>query len=116
MTDYLFLLRGGTAEKEKMSPEEMQQHTQKCITWIEKLTREGVYKGGKPLDRSGKTVRGKKATVTDGPYAESKDLIGGYCIIQAASYAKAAEIAKGCPVFEFDGSVEIREISTFESK
>ena len=94
----------------KMSPEEMQQHMKKWMTWIEQLSKAGTFKAGEPLDDKGKVLRGKKQTVTDGPYAESKDLVGGYLIVTAASLAKATEIAKGCPIFENDGSVEIREI------
>src|SRR5262245_43156876 len=110
MTDYLFLFRGGDAAMAKMSPEQMQQHMGKWMTWIEDLTRNGTFKAGEPLDQKGKVIRGKKRGVTDGPYAESKDLVGGYLLIQAASLATAAEVAKGCPIFESDGSVEIREI------
>ena len=110
MTDYLFLFRGGDAHMSKLSPEEMQKNMQKWMTWIDQLSRAGTFKAGEPLDKSGKVIRGKKQVVTDGPYAESKDLVGGYLIVKAASLAKATEIAKGCPIFESNGSVEIREI------
>jgi len=110
MTDYLFLFRGGDAAMAKMSPEQMQQHMQKWMTWIDELTRKGSFKAGEPLDKAGKVIQGKKQVVTDGPYAESKDLVGGYLIVRAASLTKATEIAKGCPIFESNGSVEIREI------
>jgi hypothetical protein len=108
MTDYLFLFRGGAMEK--MSPEQMQQNMAKWIAWIAQLEKAGTFKAGEPLDSKGKVIRGKKQAVTDGPYAESKDLVGGYLIITAPSLAKATDIAKGCPIFESDGSVEIREI------
>jgi len=110
MTDYLFLFRGGDAAMAKMSPEELQQNMGKWIGWIEELGKKGIFKSGEPLDGKGKVIRGKKQVVTDGPYAESKDLVGGYLIVQAASLAKATEIAKGCPIFENNGSVEIRAI------
>jgi hypothetical protein len=110
MTDYLFLFRGGDAAMSKMSPEELQQNMGKWIAWIDDLSKKGLFKSGEPLDGKGKVIRGKKQVVTDGPYAESKDLVGGYLIVQAASLAKAADIAKGCPIFENNGSVEIREI------
>jgi len=100
---------------EKMSPEQLQKNMQKWMTWIENLSKDGIYKAGEPLDKAGKTIRGKKAAVTDGPYAESKDLVGGYLIVKAASLAKATDIAKGCPIFESDGSVEIREIKDIHS-
>ena len=110
MKDYLFLVRGGDAALAKMSPEQMQQHMQKWMAWIEQMSKAGIFKAGEPLDQKGKVLRGKKQLLTDGPYAESKDLVGGYLIVKAASLAKATEIAKDCPIYENDGSVEIREI------
>jgi len=65
---------------------------------------------GHPLERDGKFVNGKKKTVTDGPFTESKDLIGGYTLIEASDLAQAAEIAKGCPILEAGGAVEVRPV------
>lgn len=113
MADYLLLIRGCMAST--MSPEQMQNHLQKCRTWIENLTKDGIFKDGQPLADAGKSIRGKKAVVMDGPYAESKDLVSGYIIIQASSLSKATEIAKDSPMLELDGSVEIREIKDLKS-
>jgi hypothetical protein len=110
MADYLFLFRGGDAAMSKMSPEQLQQNMGKWMSWIEQLSKAGSFKAGEPLGQGGRVIRGKKQVVTDGPYAESKDLVGGYLIVKAASLAKATEIARGCPIFESDGSVEIRDI------
>ncbi|HZE95541.1 MAG TPA: YciI family protein [Planctomycetota bacterium] len=110
MADYLFIIRGGDAAKAKLSPEQLQQHMQRWMTWIDQMSQKGIFKAGEPLDEKGKTIRGKKQVLTDGPYAESKDLVGGYLIIQAASLAKATEIARDCPCYDLDGSCEIREI------
>ena len=110
MTDFLYLFRDCEGAKGKMSPEQLQQHMQKWMDWIERLAKAGIYKAGEPLDKGGKVIRGKKQAVTDGPYAESKDLVGGYLIIKADSLAKATTLAKECPIYELDGSVEIREI------
>jgi hypothetical protein len=62
------------------------------------------------LDGTGKVVRGKAKVVTDGPYAESKDAIGGYLVIEAKDLAEAVELSKGCPVLEGEGSVEVRPV------
>jgi hypothetical protein len=113
MADYLYLIRG--RNHESMTPEQMQKHLQKWRTWIENLTKDGIFKDGQPLDKDGKSMRGKKAVVTDGPFAESKDLVNGYLIIKASSLSKATEIAKDCPVFEVDGAVEVREIKDLMS-
>ena len=63
-----------------------------------------------PLEAEGKVVKGRGRAVTDGPFAEAKDLVGGYTLIEADSLAHAAQLASGCPILEFDGSVEIRPI------
>lgn len=110
MPDYLLLIRGCMTST--LSPDQMQDHLQKARTWIDKLTKDGIFKGGQPLADGGKWIRDskQKPIVTDGPYAESKDLVNGYIIIQASSLAKATEIAKKAPMLHLDGSVEIREI------
>jgi len=108
MPDYLFLIRG--CDSDKMSPEQMQQHVQKCLTWIDQMTREGTFKASEPLDKAGKVVHSKNRVVTDGPYAESKDLVSGYVMVKAASLAKATEMARSCPMGEHATSVEVREL------
>ena len=65
---------------------------------------------GQPLEDTGKVVRGKQKTVTDGPYTESKDLVGGYTLVEAKDLAQAAELSKGCPIFDTDGLVEVRPV------
>jgi len=71
----------------------------------------GVIKDpGHPLERSGKVVRGKPVAVSDGPFAEAKDVIGGYTLIEASDLAHASEIAKGCPILEVGGEVEVRPV------
>jgi hypothetical protein len=110
MAKYLFLFRGGMPAPQ--SPEEAQKQMQKWGTWIQALTQKGHFKAGEPLEAtSGKVVRGKKKTVTDGPYIEAKDLVGGYLLITAESLDHAVELSKGCPIFEHDeGTVEVRVV------
>jgi len=79
-------------------------------TWIGELSKRGQFKGGDPLEPGGKQVKGKKKTVVDGPFAEAKDLIGGYLLVTADSLDDAAELARGCPSLELDGTVEVRPI------
>ena len=67
---------------------------------------------GDRLDGTGKVVRGKTKTVTDGPYVEVKDFIQGYMIVNAKDVQQAIELAKGCPILESDGSVEVRPFSS----
>jgi hypothetical protein len=107
MSEYLFLFRGVNRDK---SPEEMQQHMQKWMTWITELSESGrMPERGRPLEDGGKTVRGTGKAVTDGPYAE-KDIVSGFLIINAKDIDEAVEVSKGCPIFEGDGAVEVRPV------
>ncbi len=109
MAAFMFVFRGGAARQD--SPEQLQQHMQKWFSWFEGLRRSGVYRDqGAPLEPTGKVIRGARKAVSDGPYAESKDLVGGYAIIEAKDLDAAVEVARGCPTFERDGVVEVRPV------
>ncbi len=109
MAKFMFIFRGG--DYGRLSAEEAQRHTQKWMTWFERLTRDGVYGGaGAPLERSGKVVRSARGAVSDGPYAEAKDVVGGYGIIEARDLDAAVELARGCPAFDINGLVEVRPV------
>ena len=109
MKDFMFIFRGGS-DARNFSPEEMQEHMKKWFSWIDRLKAKNTYITGQPLTPAGKTVRGSKALVTDGPFAESKEIVGGYFLIKANSLEEAAEIAKDCPDLPLLGSVEVREV------
>jgi len=108
MAQFALIFRGGDAPG---SPEQMQQHMQRWMTWFQGLTRDGVYHDvGAPLEPGGKVVRGARPAVSDGPYAEAKDLVGGFAIVDARDLEAAAELAKGCPTYERNGFVEVRPV------
>jgi hypothetical protein len=109
MANFLYVFRGDGMGR--LSPQEMQKQMDRWRTWIEQLTKSGNFKAGEPLERNGKVVTGRKKLVTDGPYAESKDLVGGYLLVSAANLDEAVELSRGCPIFETDGSVEVRPIA-----
>lgn len=112
MSEFLMLFRGGDGEMAKFSPEQVQAHMQKWGQWMGGLQEAGKMLGAEPLAPTGATVSGTKMVVTDGPYLEGKEMVGGYLMCKAESMAEAIEIAKGCPVLEFaDGNVEVREIT-----
>lgn len=93
-------------------PEEMQKIIQRYTSWTSKLGKQGRLKGGEKLrDGEGKVLRGagKKMTVTDGPYSETKEVIGGFWILEAADYDEAVRLAADCPHLEF-GTLSIRAI------
>src|SRR5579871_6422814 len=99
MSEFLYLYRGGERDS---SPEQAQQTMQKWMKWLTDL--------GQPLERTGKLVQGSKKTVTDGPFAEAKDVVGGYTLIEARDLDQAVDLSKGCPIFEFGGAVEVRPV------
>jgi hypothetical protein len=108
MSEFVYLYRGG---EEGRSPERMQQMMQKWMTWLKELGQKGHIKDqGQPLERAGKLVKGKQKAVTDGPFAEAKDVIGGYTLIEARDLDQAVELSKGCPIFEVEGAVEVRPV------
>jgi hypothetical protein len=111
MADYLFLFRGGMQHEPGHTPAELQASTQKWMSWIGGIGKAGQLKGGQPLENGGKFIAGKKRAVTDGPFAEAKDVIGGYLIVNAKDLAAAFEIAKGCPGPDEGGSVEVRGLA-----
>jgi hypothetical protein len=109
MATFLYVFRGNDLGRQ--SPAEMQQTMQKWTVWMEQLAKGGHFKAGEPLEPAGKTIRGPKRTVTDGPYAEAKDFVGGYLLVTATNLDHATELAHGCPIFEREGgSVEVRPI------
>ncbi len=110
MKDFLFVYRNNSTNLPIGSPEEMQVITKKWMDWIGGIAAQNkLTDRGNRLAPAGKVVKPGKV-ITDGPYSEIKELIGGYSIVKAASLEEAAEIAKGCPGLEFGGNVEVREI------
>jgi hypothetical protein len=111
MASYMLLLRGGNASLEAYSPEQMQALIQPYIDWSRRLREEGRHLGGDELAAGGQVLRANGyGFVVDGPYAETKEDIGGYFLIRAADDAEALDVAKGCPVFTHGGFVEVRRI------
>ena len=109
MSEYVFLYRGNT-DKSKLSPQELQRQMQQWMAWFKELEKKGKLKSiGQPLEREGKVV-GRKKTVTDGPYAETKDVVGGYSVVEARNLDEAAALAAGCPGIETGGFVEVRPV------
>lgn len=111
MKEFMFIFKGPYYEDLNFSAEAAQQQMQKWFQWIDQLKEQGIYVEGRPLLKDGgKTVSGKDHLVTDGPFAESKELVGGYMIIKAGNIKEALAATKGFPDYEYDGSVEVREV------
>ena len=115
MAKYMLLLHDNVAAFSNVSPEEMQKVIEKYIAWGDKLKKKGVVQGGHKLtDEPGRVMRRKdgQVRVTDGPYSESKEILGGYYMIEAPSYEQAIEYARDCPQLDYGGTIEVRQIDT----
>lgn len=111
MSKFMFFFWNNEGNSKNLSPERMQGLMKAWMDWVEELKQGGhLVQTGERMKATGKMVRGKSKTVTDGPYAEAKDTIGGYLVLQATDLDQAVELAKGCPVLEGDGMVEVRPI------
>ena len=109
MSEFLFLYRGG--ESGRSSPEVAQQTIQKWMSWMKDMGAKGHLKDqGHPLERTGKLVKGQKKTVTDGPFAETKEHLAGYYIIDCENLDEAIEWAAKIPTEcqGYAGCIEIR--------
>jgi len=106
MKKYLYVFRGTDKNYENQSPEEMQAHFQRWTEWMEKVQAVGHALN----DQTGKLVSEGGKVVTDGPYSEGKELVGGYVVLSANDFDHAVELSKDCPIFEFNYTTEIREV------
>lgn len=107
----MLLFRGTNWDKD-LSPEQLQKVVTDWVAWFDRLTNEGKVISGHPLQNEGKIVSGKKGrTVADGPFAESKEAIGGYFYLKVDDEAEAIEIARQCPGLDYGILVEVRPVA-----
>jgi len=110
-SEYMLLFRGNDWHK-GLSPEEMQRIASQWKAWFDRLTAQAKAIAGNPLEREGKIVSGKNGrVVADGPFAESKEAIGGYFLLQVNSLDEAVAIAKECPGLAYGSTVEVRPVA-----
>jgi hypothetical protein len=114
MKDYLLIYRADFSFMRTRTPEEMQAMSKRWMDWLGSIAAQNkLTDRGNRLESSGKVLKGD-SMVTNGPYAEIKESIGGYFIVKADSYEAAVELAKGCPILTLGGNVEVREISVMQ--
>jgi hypothetical protein len=110
MTEFTLLFRG---RQNFDSPERAQRNVQRWQAWFKELGSAGHFRDPShrtPLEPTGQVVRGSDKTVSDGPFAEAKDVVNGYARIEARDLVEAMELSKGCPILDVGGSVEVRPI------
>lgn len=112
MKEFLLLFRRDFINKEAQPDnKEYVGHLERWQEWFESLAaQDKLAKAPQHWDMKGKVVKANKS-VTNGPYVEIKESIGGMIIIKANNYEEAVEIAQQCPILEFGGNVEIRKAS-----
>jgi hypothetical protein len=111
MAKYLFIYRDSAEPQSPPSPEQMQAFLATWGEWFQKHA-SAILDGGDGLHPTGRVLK-PDGTVSDGPYVESKEVIGGYSVIQADSYDQAVAIARDCPIAKIGGAIEIREFAGF---
>jgi hypothetical protein len=107
-SEYMLLFRGTDWDR-GLSSEEIQNVMNRWIAWLDRLAEQGKARAGQPLTDQGKVISGKKGqTILDGPFAESKEAVAGYILLQVDNLDEAMEIAKECPGLDYGLSVEVR--------
>jgi len=110
-SEYMLIFRG-IEWYNGLSPEQMQQVAGDWMAWFHRLTAEGKVTSGNPLERPSKIVSGKGGrVVADGPFAESKEAVGGYFLLRVASFDEAVAIAQQCPGLPHGAVVEVRQVA-----
>lgn len=110
-SEYLLLFKGGDW-KDAMSPQELQDVMGQWMAWFERWTEKGVVMGGRPLRNEGRIVTATKSgAVSDGPFTESKEAIGGYFMVKVSSMEEALEVARECPTLKHGLTVEVRPLA-----
>lgn len=114
MKQFLLLLHEDIKILNDLSPQEMEELAHAHLKWATQLAEEGHLISGDGLQEKGILISGKECIVKDGPYLESKEIIGGYYLLKADNLETVVEMAKGCPTHFYGGTTEIRPIMEME--
>ena len=114
MKKFLLLLHEDMDALQKLSPKEMETLVAAHLAWAAKLAEQGNLISGDGLVETGVQIVGKECIIKDGPYMESKEMIGGYYLLQAKDIESIVELAKECPCHLWGGTTEIRAIMDYE--
>ncbi len=115
MARFLFVYRGAGETVAGMDAEEKQRHMQRWEKWLGEGMQQGwLLDPGDGLTQEGRVVGAR--VLTDGPFVESKEVVGGFSIVQAETLDAAARLAQGCPVVLVGGTVEVRPLAGYTSK
>ncbi len=112
MNEFMMIFRNEQNNNLKPSPEQMQAMVKKWQDWIGGIAAQGKFVGTNALGFEGKTID-SKGVITDGPYAEIKEIVGGYIIVKADNLEDAVKLSEGCPTLLIGGKVEVRNVMVF---
>jgi hypothetical protein len=110
MEQFMLIFQGPVSGSEMPSAAEMQDNMALWLAWVDKLAKAGKYVGGEPLLPGGKLISGSHKNVTDGPYTEGKEIVGGYFIVNAADMDEAVALCEDFPDYAKGGSIQVRQI------
>lgn len=109
-SQYLLLFQG-TDWASELAPAEIQEIMGRTNAWFDRLSSEGKAKGAQPLEMKGQTVSFKNGVISDGPFVESKESVGGYLLLEVAGFEEAMAIARGNPMVPHGLVVEVRPVA-----
>ncbi len=110
MNEFMFLFRQPNYDYSRKSPAEMEAISKKWHDWIGEIAAQGkLASGGQQLSAEGKVLKAG-GVITDGPFVEIRERLGGYIVVKADNFEEATTLAHGCPALDVDGSVEIRPL------
>ncbi len=113
MNEFMMIFRNARSDAPQPSPEQMQAMVKQWQDWIGGIAAQGKFVATNALGYQGKTVHAN-ALVTDGPYAEVKEIVGGYIIVKADTLDDAVALSEGCPTLAIGGKVEVRDVMVLE--
>jgi len=109
--DYMFLMRKADWDQ-GLSAAEAQAGLAEMMSWVGDLQAQGIVRAGQPLQAKGQVVRSVQGrVVTDGPFIETKEAVGGYLLVRARSFEEAIEVASQCPVLRYGLVIEVRPMA-----
>jgi hypothetical protein len=112
---YMFLISGSPCQQGHLSPEQMQVHLNESNAWMDSLIQRGLLSAAQPLTHERKIVSGAKGSViSDGLSAESKEVIGGFFIINVKTMDEAVAVASACPSLKYGAQIEVRRIAELQ--
>jgi hypothetical protein len=119
MPNYILFLHDNPKDFVNRADAEMMNIVKEYGAWATKMRAENRLLGGEKLTENGGKVlarSGNRMTVTDGPYAEAREVIGGYFVVKADNYADAVKIAETCPHAKYGSRIEVREIHDLSAR